>query len=72
MEFTPENLDELYNIRDEGFCNLALLDKRRDVPPREVLSYDDFRNKSFDELMAMQTPGARTSTSENKPAPTRR
>ena len=72
IDFTPENLDSLYNMRDEGFCNLALLDKRRDVPPREVLSYDDFRNKAFDELIAMQTPGAKIANDQHKPATARR
>jgi hypothetical protein len=70
LPFTPENLDVLYEMRDQGFCYLIVSDKRRDVPPRDVANYDDFRNKAFDALMASLQPGATvpSESQQQKPA----
>ena len=71
VPFTPENFDTLYNMRDSGYCNLALLDKRRDVAPREVINSDDMRKIPFDELMASLQPGATVpANDQHKPTTT--
>ena len=66
--FTPENTEALYAMTEDGVCSFVVLDERRDVPPREVLTIDDFRNKPFDQLIN-PTIIANTNTNENKPAP---
>lgn len=68
IDFTPENLDKLWEMREDGFCYLVVSDKRRDVAPREVLSYEDFRNKPHEELMKPPIPAQANETATRAPS----
>ena len=49
LPFTPENVDQLYSMRN-GKCSLVLKDETRDKPPYDIPKLESFRNSAFEEL----------------------
>ena len=55
MPFKPETAQELYDMNN-GKCSLVLKDESgADHPPFSVTSFEDFKNRPFDELWEMVT-----------------
>lgn len=50
LPFSTEEIDKLYAQPDEQGIQLVVKDTRRDQPPREVLTIEDFKFKPFNEL----------------------
>ena len=49
LPFTPENIDQLYSMRN-GKCSLVLKDETRDKPPYDIPKLESFKNSRFEEL----------------------
>ena len=55
--FDVEKAREYYGQPHEDGCVLVVRDDTRDGPPIEVLSFDEWASKSFEELTNLKPPG---------------
>jgi hypothetical protein len=64
--FSSETVQELYDMKN-GACSLILKDETADIPPYSLRSFEDFKNRPFQELLDFaSTPKQKFDTSDTE------